>query len=279
MIGEQVTQYFALKKAKEEDTKLTQEAKSLLEKYQAPTDKFIEDLKELNRLYDLNKISMTELVNATMQLQAEQAKADPALKQAAKDQSNLKSAVEDAAGALLTDLGRAFTDSGTAADRWKNLVSHAIQDVMSALDAVLKKVLSGALDSLFGGAGASTLGSIFGSAAERSPRAARRLADADGIGGSMGVGDWAIVGEKGPELVFADTPGNVLSADRTRGIFGQGPSQAGDWPTSMRAAPTWRPSPGSSRACASCTFCRAARHRRGQRPAQARRLLRGQLRR
>ena len=38
----------------------------------------------------------------------------------------------------------------------------------------------------------------------------------------MGLGDWAIVGEAGPELVYADTPGNVLSASRTRGIFGSG---------------------------------------------------------
>ena len=49
-----------------------------------------------------------------------------------------------------------------------------------------------------------------------------------GVGGGMGVGDWAIVGEAGPELVYADTPGNVLSADRTRGIFGSGGGGGGD---------------------------------------------------
>ena len=49
-----------------------------------------------------------------------------------------------------------------------------------------------------------------------------------GGGGGMGIGDWAIVGERGPELVYADTPGNVLSADRTRGIFASGGGRGGD---------------------------------------------------
>ena len=43
-------------------------------------------------------------------------------------------------------------------------------------------------------------------------------------GGHMSTGDWAIGGWAGPELVYADTPGNVLSAHRTRGVFGAGPS-------------------------------------------------------
>ena len=154
--------------------------------------------------------------------------ADPAYQKAIEEQQQLQDAVVQAGGAILNDLGRAFTDSGTAADRWKNFVSHAIQDVMSAFEGLAKQLLTGALNSLFGGAGGATLGSIFGggSSAILGPLAGSPIVL--GGGGGMGVGDWAIVGERGPELVYADTPGNVLSADRTRGIFASSGGGGGD---------------------------------------------------
>jgi len=74
---------------------------------------------------------------------------------------------------------------------------------------------------LLGNLGGATLGSILGvgggSAASGAIGGSLPFMAA---GGHMGIGDWAIVGEAGPEIVYADTPGNVLSAERTRGIFG-----------------------------------------------------------
>ena len=172
-----------------------------------------------------------------------------------KSNSNCKTPSSRRAARILNDLGRAFTDSGTAADRWKNFVSHAIQDVMSAFEGLAKQLLTGALNSLFGGAGGATLGSIFGggSSAILGPLAGSPMVL--GGGGGMGVGDWAIVGERGPELVYADTPGNVLSADRTRGIFGSGSGGDGDthFHIDARGADMARGGPDGASRCANCT--------------------------
>ena len=212
-----------------EQNKLDEDAKKLKEALLTPQEKNNQLIADYNKLLAAQKINQTQYNAAVGEAAKAMQDADPAYQKAIAEQKELQSAVTDAAGAILTDLGRAFTDSGTAADRWKNFVSHAIQDVMSVLDGLLKKVLGGALDSLFGGA---TLGSIFGGSGIGGG-VGGTLADAVSIpglasGGSMGVGDWAIVGEAGPELVYADTPGNVLSASRTRGIFGSGGGGSGD---------------------------------------------------
>jgi len=219
VITQQVTDYYALKKSKEDDVKLTQEAKTLLEKYEAPVNKYLEDLTELNRLYGLGKISLKDFTTATAQLQDAMAKADPAAKQLAEDQKQLQQTVVNLAGSLAQDLGRAFTDAGSSADRFKNLAVHALQDVLTALTDLLKKSLEGAggtgtLGSLFG----NILGSLFGAATGSSgfvggaavPIPTTSFAHLAG-GGALDAGQWAVVGEQGPELFRASGPGDVWS--------------------------------------------------------------------
>jgi hypothetical protein len=204
-----------------DENKLKQEAKALTESLLTPQEKFNADLDELNKLMDRHLISQETYNRSLANMAASLQNADPAVKEAIETQKELASAVEDAAGSLLTDLGRAFTDSGNAADRWKNFLSHAIQDVMSAFDSLLKKLVGTGVESLLGNLGGATLGSILGvgggSAASGAIGGSLPFMAA---GGHMGIGDWAVVGEAGPEIVYADTPGNVLSAERTRGIFG-----------------------------------------------------------
>jgi hypothetical protein len=213
---------------KAENNKLDEDAKKLKEAIQSPQAKYNELIDEYNKLLETGRIDQAQY-NAGVAAAAKAVQdADPAIKQATADQKELQTAIEDAAGSLLNDLGRAFTDSGTAADRWKNLLSHAIQDVMSAFDSLIKKLAGSAISSLFGGAAGTTLGDLFGggSSAIVGPLAGSPMVLASG--GHMGVGDWAVVGEAGPELVYADTPGNVLSASRTRGVFGSSGEQGGN---------------------------------------------------
>jgi hypothetical protein len=224
-IAELVHQHELLAAKQAEQNKLDQEAIKLKEAIETPQEKYNELLAEYNKLLETGRIDQTQWNAAVTQAKDAMEKADPAYQEGIKEQKALQDSVVNAAGSLLTDLGRAFTDSGNAATRWKNLLSHAIQDVTSVLDSLLKKVLGGALDQLFGSA---TIGSVLGigGSAVLGPLAGSPAVMASG--GSMGIGDWAIVGEQGPELIYADTPGNVLSASRTRGIFGQGPSNAGN---------------------------------------------------
>jgi Phage-related minor tail protein len=212
----------------EDENKLDQEAKTLKESLLTPQQKYNDLLREYDELLRTGRISQEEHNKGVANAAKAVEEASPAYQAAIDEQKEFKSAIEDAAGSLVTDLGRAFTDSGSAADRWKNFLNHAIQDVMSAFDSLIKKLVGSGVESLLGDLGGATLGSIFGggSGAVLGPLAGSPMLLASG--GHMGIGDWAVVGEAGPELVYADTPGNVMSAERTRGVFGGGGDGGGN---------------------------------------------------
>ena len=201
--------------AKKENAKLDQEAKKLLEEIQTPHDKYIAALKEDRILYDSNRISL-EQYNAAIKEQTDAyAKADPELSKQAELQKQFADSVENAAGAIGDDFVKALMDSQNAADRWRAFLQAAIKDVMSAFNDLVKNLIKIGFNTLFGALGLSPEG---GGGAIIGPLAGSPVVQAAG-GGHLDIGDWAIVGEAGPELMYADTPGTIIDAGRTRGIF------------------------------------------------------------
>ena len=82
---------------------------------------------------------------------------DPVMKAAEKEAKEFNSTIGTLASSLGQDLLRAFTDSGSASDRWKNLMVHALQDVLNVLDNLIKKLLESSVTSKLG----SILGGAF----------------------------------------------------------------------------------------------------------------------
>jgi hypothetical protein len=219
----------ALDDAKEAQRKFNEEqnkANALLDELAPKTDKYIEEIEKLEQYLHDGAITQQQYAQAIAEVQKQIRDSDPAQKKLIEDQKTVGDAITKFGTDLFDNLAKAMMDSGSAADRWRNFMKAALQDVMNILDDLAKKllepILSNFLSGIIGGAVGGGVGSVVPGASMGTGLG--RLA----TGGQMKTGDWAIVGEAGPELVYADTPGNVLSADRTRGIFGGGP---GNGPT------------------------------------------------
>jgi hypothetical protein len=215
------------KKAKEDDNKLTQEAQKIIESILTPQQKYNKEIEDLTKLLAAGKINYDQFNLAAKKSMDQMNAADPALKQQAEDTKKLQDEVNKLADDMGTELANAFLSSASAADKWKALATTAIKDVMNILEQLLNKALGGSTDSGLSGIFGSLLTSVFGGGSFASgaigasaPLPGSPLMMAGG--GHLGIGDWAIVGEAGPELVYADTPGNIMSAERTRGVFGSG---------------------------------------------------------
>lgn len=210
-----------------ENNRLDQEAAQIKEAILTPQQKYIEQLDELNKLLATGKLNYQQYTAAMKQAMDQMNEADPAYQRAIEEQKTMQDEVNQLADDVGSQLADAFLSSASAADKWKSLATIAIKDVMNIMEQLLNKALGndqGAglagifgtlLSGIFTGGGSGIVG---GAAVPIPTTPIAHLAS----GGNLGVGDWAIVGEKGPELVYADTPGNVLSAARTRGIFGSG---------------------------------------------------------
>jgi hypothetical protein len=230
--------YFERKTAIDEDNKLKQEAKDLTESLLTPQEQYNKAIEQLNLLYDKNLIGQETYVRGLKQIQDQLVQTDPAMVAAKKAQDDFDASTKQLGDDLESGLVDAFTASGNAAEKWRNLASTAIKDVLKILEQLLNKALelsgSGGLGDLFSGALSSIFGATTGSAAIVGPLPGSPLVM--GSGGSLGVGDWAVVGERGPELVYADTPGNVLSADRTRGFFAASSASTANFHIDARGA-------------------------------------------
>jgi hypothetical protein len=204
-----------------EAVKVREDAMTSLEKYNRDVD-------ELIKLYRVGLITEKQFTAEQANLKKALDDADPAVQQAKKDADEWKQATDDLVTSLGRDLVRAFTDSGSAADRWRNLAVHALEDVLDAMDGLLKKalgsVVSGTLGSLFG----DIAGGIFGSggvsiSADAAAGLSPSFAHLAG-GGPMDAGEWAVVGENGPELFRASGPGDVWSNRDLMSLSGGAPS-------------------------------------------------------
>lgn len=177
--------------------------------HQSAEEKYAETLKELTDLYEKGAITAETYARGQEQ----------AIKDLDSSTLRLGETFEGVFDSLVDDLSRGELS-------WKSFASVAI----SALIEIGKNAvqtqggLGGILGGLFGGGGGGSGGGSFGSGGGifdvvlslGSSFAPKFFAD----GGRPPVGQWAVVGEEGPELWKADTAGTIIPNSQLGGVGG-----------------------------------------------------------
>lgn len=216
--GEAYRQMLAdMNREEQERNALVQQGRDLMASLETPAEKFTDQMVELDRLYAAGAVDLDQYNLAVARMNEAYEQSDPQLRQAAEDAKRMRDSVQDLAGDMGTELVRAFTDAGTASDRFRNLAIHALEDV---LGWVVKLLLTsagggggGGLGAIFSGIAGALFGGATGSpSAGLSPEIGMNFAGITHFagGGDAAAGDLAIVGENGPELVRFGRAGHVF---------------------------------------------------------------------
>jgi hypothetical protein len=179
-----------------------------------PTERYRADIEALNAALAANKISQEAANAAEADAYAALQRSDAAVQAARQTQEQFSRSIGDTANRMVDDLANAFLDSTSAADKWRSALKAILRDVMSMLEDVAKHLLGldrpgGSLGDLLG----SAIGGLFGGGASPivGPLAGSPLVMAQG-GGQLSTGQFALVGEHGPELIQANQPSTILPA-------------------------------------------------------------------
>lgn len=199
--------------------KLTERNKELVDIYnktRQPVDILADGLARLDQLYSAGYISLSQYLDAQMQLQEAFQNTQPkidvndtALKKysaTVKDvQSSLQTAAVNGLRSLEDALVGVYTGTLTVKDAFRNMAVSIIQDLIRIqVQRSITGPLSDALSSLF-------------SASNTGPE---QLAGPRALGGTAQMGEAYMVGEKGPELFIPGKTGVVVPNDQLGGSGG-----------------------------------------------------------
>jgi hypothetical protein len=183
----------------------------LAERLAPPTEKYAADIEALTAALAAAKISQQAYDEATAQAVEDLDLHDKAMQEAKKSQEEFNRVLDEAGTKLQDDLVAAFTESANAAEAWHRALTAIIKDVGKMIEDLLSQALGlnqsgGGLGGLFSALGSSLFGTSLTS------QAAADVATLPFFqsGGQIGAGDWAVVGEAGPELIQANQPSTVF---------------------------------------------------------------------
>lgn len=205
-----------LKEEAEMTAMLTERNKELVDIYnktRQPVDVLNDGLARLNILYEEGSISLDQYLDAQMQLQeafqstVPQIKLnDTALKEYAESAKDLRASLDNAAVRGLQNLEDSlmgvFQGTLTVKDAFRNMAASIINDLIRIqIQRSITGPLADALGSLFSPSGTTSSSSATPLGSGIKPKA---------LGGTVGMGQTYMVGEKGPELFIPGKTGTIV---------------------------------------------------------------------